>query len=273
MLSMKTNPPEGEDLGLQFIRAQKDQSPVILASGIAHDFNNILSVIIGYTQLAMDNFPESTDLRNTLEEVLKAGCRGKDLVKQMLDFSSRTECVSSPTTMMGTVINEALGMLRPMLPPIIELRQNIIEDGLVIADPTQIHRVIMNLCTNAAHAMDETGGALEVSLEKVCIDNILEARELNLSPAPYFKLKVRDTGHGMTPEVMSRIFDPFFSTKDPDRGTGLGLSVVHGIVKSCRGFITCKSTLGEGSCFEIYLPGVESCNVLAELPEDKSNLS
>jgi CheY-like chemotaxis protein len=147
-------------------------------------------------------------------------------------------------------------MMRSVLPSTIEIRQSLINKGMVLADPTQIHQVMMNLCTNAAHAMDKSGGVLEVRLEKVTVDGDAHGQKLNLVPGSYLRLLISDTGHGMTPDVMARIFDPYFTTKEIGRGTGLGLAVVHGIVHGHGGAITCKSSPGMGTTFEIFLPEV-----------------
>ena len=160
-------------------------------------------------------------------------------------FSRKTETEYSPLEL-PSIIKESIKMLRSVIPTTIEIHQDLIKSGLVMSDPTQIHQVIINLCTNAAQAMDETGGVLEVILKKITINGDAAARDLDLSPGPYFRLTVRDTVMGMPPEVMERIFEPYFTTKELGRGTGLGLSVVHGIVKNHQGAITCKSTPEKG---------------------------
>jgi CheY-like chemotaxis protein len=228
-----------------------------LAGGIAHDFNNILSALIGYTELAMNDVLEPEKAKSELMEVLKAGDRAKDLVSQILTFSHQTEKKHSPLALQA-VIKESLKMLRSIIPSTIELRQDLMDSGLVMSDPTQINQVMMNLCINAAHAMDKTGGILEVGLKRIHLNGNTDIRDLNLVPGPYLRISVSDTGHGMTPEVMARIFDPYFTTKEVGRGTGLGLAVVHGIVKGHGGTITCKSALDEGTTFYVYLPEIES---------------
>lgn len=149
-------------------------------------------------------------------------------------------------------------MMRSVIPTTIEIRQNLVDSGLVMSDPTQINQIMMNLCTNAVHAMDSIGGVLEVSLKRVSINGNTETPDLDLPPGYYLKLSVSDTGQGMTSEVKARIFDPYFTTKEVGRGTGLGLSVVHGIVKSHGGVITCRSTYGQGSIFDIYFPEIDT---------------
>ena len=248
---------EKERLEAQLAQAQKLESIGTLAGGIAHDFNNILSAIIGYTELAMDDVSDTKKTRSELKEVLKAGDRAKDLVRQILAFSRQTETKHSPLAL-HTIIKETIKMMRSVIPTTIEIRQNLIDSGIVMSDPTQIHQIMMNLFTNAVHAMDKTGGVLDVSLKRVSINGDAETHDLDLSPGSYLRISVSDNGQGMTPEVMARVFDPYFTTKEVGRGTGLGLSVVHGIVKSHGGVITCKSTHGEGTIFDVYLPELDS---------------
>jgi CheY-like chemotaxis protein len=240
-----------------------------LAGGIAHDFNNILSAIIGYTQLAMDDVSEPLKARKELKEVLKASDRAKDLVSQILTFSRKTDARYSPISLHKTVM-DTIKMMRSVLPTTIDIRQDLLDHGMVMADPTQIHQVMLNLCTNAAHAMDKTGGVMEVRLRRLNIDEGTQSPEPNLPLGSYLRLSVSDTGHGMSPEVMARIFDPYFTTKEIGKGTGLGLAVVHGIVQSHGGTITCTSTPGKGTTFDIYLPEILSEEVVVRHHEEKS---
>jgi len=241
-------------LEAQLAQAQKIEAIGTLAGGIAHDFNNILSAIIGYTELAKNDLKNPEKADKELKEVLKASDRAKNLVTQILTFSRKSEPIYSPLDI-TPLIKESLQMLRSVIPTTIEIRQDLMDSVLVMSDPTRIHQVMMNLCTNAAHAMDETGGVLTVRLKKVNID-ASAARKLDLSAGNYVMLTVSDTGKGMTSEVMDRIFEPYFTTKEMGRGTGLGLSVVHGIVKSHRGAVTCESDLGKGTTFRVYFPEI-----------------
>ncbi|MBN2515107.1 MAG: PAS domain S-box protein [Deltaproteobacteria bacterium] len=234
-------------------QAQKMQAMGTLSGGIAHDFNNILTPIIGYTELMMSTIPEESQMKWMLDRVINASYRAKDLVKQILTFSRQTEQERKPVQI-NLIIKEALRLLRASLPTTIEIRQNIDCDSLILGDPTQIHQVFMNLCTNAGHAMQENGGILEVSLSRVEIDAEFAERHPNITPGPYVRMAVADSGHGMTPEVMERIFEPFFTTKNRAEGTGMGLSVVHGIVKNHDGIISGYSEPGKGSIFHVYLP-------------------
>jgi two-component system, cell cycle sensor histidine kinase and response regulator CckA len=247
---------ERKKLETQLVQSHKMEALGTLAGGIAHDFNNILSAIIAYTERGMQNASEPDKVRKNIDDVLKVTNRAKDLVKQILAFSRRTKH-EFVQLKLDAAIKEPLKMLRALLPKTIEIRQNFLASGRVMADSTQIHQVVMNLCSNAAQAMDEKGGVLEVSLNKVDIQEDTDALALDLPHGSYFRLSISDTGHGMTPEVLERIFDPYFTTKEKGRGTGLGLSVVHGIVKSHKGAITCKSMPGQGTTFEIYLPEIE----------------
>ncbi|MBW2664266.1 MAG: PAS domain S-box protein, partial [Deltaproteobacteria bacterium] len=219
-----------------------------------HDFNNILAVMIWGTELALDRIPEGSPARSNLKQVLDATDRAKDLVSQILAFSRQGNPEPKPVQI-GYIVKEALRFLRASLPATIEIRNNIKSmPGTVLADATQVYQVVMNLCVNAAHAMRDSGGVLGVSLENVDIDAGSAAQYLDLKPGPFLRLTVRDTGHGMNRKVRGRIFDPFFTTKGPAEGTGMGLAVVHGIVKSCGGAIKVKSEPGNGSVFQIFFP-------------------
>ena len=242
----------------QLRQAQKMEAIGTLAGGIAHDFNNILAAIIGYTEMVLFKIEKGSPIRYNLEQVLRAGSRAKELVKQILAFSRQSEQEFKPIQI-GTIIKEALKLLRASLPTTIEMRQHISgRTGLVLADPVQIHQVVMNLCANAAHSMRTSGGVLEVTLDEVNLDSHAVEQQADLVPGRYLRLSVRDTGHGMSGEIVARIFDPFFSTKIPGEGTGMGLSVVHGIVRSHGGAIEVSSDLGVGTTFHVYFPSLES---------------
>lgn len=241
----------------QYRQAQKMEAIGALAGGIAHDFNNILAAILGYTQIAIETVHDRPKTRKHLQAILKATERAGSLVKQILTFSRKTDQEQKPV-MPKTVIREALKLLRASLPSTIEIRQNIRSDSVVMADPTQIHQVIMNLCTNAGYAMQEQAGKLGISLEDVDLDTASAEQYPELSPGQHVKLLITDTGNGISPEIIERIFDPFFTTKPHGEGTGLGLSVVHGIIKSCGGTISVRSEAGRGTEFEIYLPVIKS---------------
>jgi len=238
-------------------QAQKMEAIGTLAGGIAHDFNNILSAIMGYTELSLIDIPQDSSLRKNLKQVMKAGGRARDLVQQILTYSRQREREMHPIKI-NLLVNEALKLLRATLPSTIQISYSIKSNLAVMSDPTNIHQVIMNLCTNAGHAMHENGGLLEVSLTDVDIDADFAKHHPGLKPGKFVRLTVSDTGHGMAPEVIERIFDPFFSTKKKGEGTGMGLSVVHGIVKSHGGTLTVDSTPGQGSVFKAFFPAIDS---------------
>jgi PAS domain S-box-containing protein len=254
---------EKKKLEAQLQQSQKMEAIGTLAGGIAHDFNNILSLIIGYTELALGNLPEDSRARSDMNKLLKAGDRAKDLVKQILTFSRHTEQEQKPI-LIHPIIKEALKLLRSTLPTTIEIRQNISSTNMVLADPTQIHQVIMNLCTNAYHAINEKGGVLEVSLSDIELDSEFTSKHLNAYPGPYLRFTVSDTGQGIEEKAIDRIFEPYFTTKEKSGGTGMGLAVVHGIVKSHGGIITVYSKPGKGSTFNVFLPRIEPAEVVEE---------
>jgi len=264
----------------QLRKAQKMESIGTFAGGISHDFNNILSAIIGYAELAMIELSDPLEVQNHLQGIIEAGNRARDLVSQIITFSRHGEPKFVPT-MLYKVVDDSFNFLRAIIPAFIEIRRNRFDPGLVMADPVQLRQVIVNLCSNAVQAMGETGGVLTVGLEKVDVDEELASRYPDLTLGPHFRLAISDTGHGMAPEVKERVFDPYFTTRKPGEGSGLGLAVVQGIVKKHKGFIACTSALGEGTCFEIYLPEVEAAgkgvkpsetaHPVAEIPHPKGN--
>jgi PAS domain S-box-containing protein len=251
-----------KDLEDKLRQAQKMEAIGTLAGGIAHDFNNILAAIIGFAELAKIEASGNIDLDVSINEVLNASFRARDLVRQILTFSRQTETESGPIQI-HLIIKEALKLLRASLPSTIQLRPNISSHGTIMGDPTQIHQVVMNLCTNAYHAMREIGGLLEVSVSETCIGPSAEADLKLLRPGPHLKLSVRDTGHGIDPAIIHRIFDPYFTTKEKGKGTGLGLAVVHGVVKCHQGAIQVESELGKGTRFDIYFPMMEGSGAAA----------
>ena len=248
---------EIRNLEAQLMQAQKMESIGTLAGGIAHDFNNILFAIIGYTEIALLDIPSDSALEKNLNKVLLAGERAKDLVQQILTFSRKSEEEKKPVQV-HLIVNEVIKFLRSSLPSTIQIHQQIeIGNDTVLADSTQIHQILMNLCTNASHAMMEKGGILQINLENMELDSDFTAQYPDMKPGSYLKLTVSDTGHGMSPDVLNRIFEPYFTTKERGSGTGLGMAVVHGIVKSYSGIIKVDSEPGKGSAFHIYLPIID----------------
>jgi len=245
-------------LEAQLQQAHKMAAIGTLAGGIAHEFNNILGIITGNMELAMDGVPESNPVYPNLVEIHHACLRARDVVRQMLALSRQGQRELKPIKLVP-IIKDSLKLLRSSLPTNIEIRQNISDDSdTVCADPTQINQVLINLCTNAAYAMRDEGGILEINLEHAELD--VEAAKLHndLTPGPYVKLTVRDTGSGIGQKTLDRIFDPYFTTKDVGEGTGLGLAVVHGIVKNHGGHITVQSEPGRGTSFQVLLPCIDS---------------
>ncbi len=242
----------------QLEQARKMEAIGTLAGGIAHDFNNILTPIFGYLELASMKIPEDSDLANDLEEVQIAADRAREIVKQILSFSRRdTDNLSA--IQVQIIVKEALKLLRASIPATIEIRQDIDQQcGSVMANPAQIHQIVMNICTNAYYAMRETGGILGVSLAPLEISQHDFIKNINLKPGPYLRLEISDTGHGMDQATRERIFEPYYTTKDKDEGTGMGLSIVHGLVNGMGGHVTVYSEPGKGTTFHIYLPVIES---------------
>jgi len=248
---------EKKILNAQLHQAQKLEAIGTLAGGIAHDFNNILGAIVGYSEMIRDDLPPGSPSIQDIDQVTKASHRARDLVKQILSFSRQVEDQTIPVQP-ALIVKEAIALLRSSLPTTITINQDIDPDaGMILADPTQIHQIVMNLSTNAFHAMEVKGGTLTISLRK----KILSQDDLDtvpdLQPGTFLQLSFKDTGEGVLPEIRERIFDPFFTTKEVGKGTGLGLSMVYSIVKSCNGSIVCDSRPGEGTEFRIILPALE----------------
>jgi len=256
---------EQRKLEAQLQQVQKLEAIGTLAGGIAHDFNNILTAIIGYAELAQMAIPEENTAHADLRQVLTAGNRARDLVRQILSFSRQGDQEKKPIRIQY-VVKEVIKLIRASIPSSIEIKQNInpaCEE--VLADPTRIHQIIMNLCTNANHAMRGGNGVLEISLEPVRLDpEDVMAMAAGMHPGRYLQLAVSDTGCGMDKATMEKMFEPYFTTKKKGEGTGLGLSVVYGIVHSYGGHISVYSDLGKGSIFKIYLPVLESSGLGAD---------
>jgi PAS domain S-box-containing protein len=247
---------EKKKLEIQLQQAQKMEAIGALAGGIAHDFNNILSAIIGYTELAMlsEGAEHGAD---ELKEALAAANRAKDLVKQILAFSRQTEEERMPVRV-ALIVKEAVKFLRATIPSTIDIRARIDEkSGAVLANSVELHQIVMNLCTNAQHALGEQAGRMEVDVQSAEIGATQGNERMGLPIGSYVRISVRDSGSGMPPEVIERIFDPYFTTKEKGVGTGLGLAVVHGIVKKYNGAIQVESEVGKGTVFHVYLPKAE----------------
>ncbi len=253
----------------QLIQSQKMEAIGTLAGGIAHDFNNILSAIMGYTEMSLTDASADSRLQRRLSQVLQAGQRARDLVKQILAFSRQSDPVLKPTAV-APVVMEALTLLRASIPSTIAFETDIDPDtGDVYADPTQLHQVVMNLCTNAFHAMKQNGGRLFVRLNRFEIDEPSAGNFLELRPGFFVRLTIADTGHGMDRKTMEKIFNPYFTTKAKGEGSGLGLSVVHGIVKNLQGAVRVYSEPERGTTIQVYLPCMDAKR-REELPETVS---
>jgi PAS domain S-box-containing protein len=242
------------ELEEQLRQAQKLEALGTLAGGIAHDFNNILGSVMSFAELAKLDYPHDLGLQETLNQILTASDRAATLVRQILSFSRRQKEVRN-NLQLAPIVKEALSLLRASLPATISIEQAITEPVAdVLANPTQVHQIVMNLCTNAAHAMKGKQGKLSVTLSEIDLRAGAVPPHVALEPGRYVRMTIADTGHGMDSTTVRRIFEPFFTTKGAGEGTGLGLSVVHGIVKEYGGAITVDSAVGQGTTFAIYLP-------------------
>lgn len=243
---------EKEDIKAKLAHAGKMEALGTLAGGIAHDFNNILSGIFAYSQLAMNHLSNPEKAKHNIEQIQKAGEKAVNLIQQILSFARKTSYNKNLIPIFN-VVKEALELLKSTLPTTIKIKSSIHSQGMIMADPTKIHQLMMNLCTNALHAMEETGGILTVELVEKSIPGPVP-QFATLLPGNYIELTVSDTGHGMAPETMERIFEPYFTTKKTGHGTGFGLALVHGIVEDHKGKIFVESKINKGTCFHIFFP-------------------
>ncbi len=237
----------------QLRHAQKMEVLGTFAGHIAHDFNNILTLILGHSEMALRKLPDKDPVRGHVQHIEKAGHRASKLIRQMLAFGRQMEQECRPLAM-HLVVREVLDLLRASLPSTVQLKEEVVDCGMVLADATRIHQVVMNLCTNAFQALPDRQGVLEVRLDEAKLGSGFVPDIGQLAPGTYVRLSVRDTGKGIDSSILPHIFDPFFTTKKPGEGTGLGLSTVHGIVEGYGGGIVVKSAGGRGSLFEVYLP-------------------
>ena len=237
-------------------QSQKMEALETLAGGVAHDFNNLLMPIMGYAEMMLDDFPHDSDVAASLNEILNSTSRAKKLAEQILTFSRRSKMKFEPVDL-ESIIVETIPHLRTMIPQSIEIKHNIKTNGeKVLGDESQFQQVIMNLCTNASHAIDKEDGFISIALEKQYMEEFIQWNGEHLPSGQYLVLSIEDNGHGIDEKTQARIFDPYFTTKEKGKGTGLGLSMVLGIIKRCNGGISLKSTTGKGTYFYIYLPVV-----------------
>ncbi|MBU1344695.1 MAG: cache domain-containing protein [Proteobacteria bacterium] len=261
---------ERKNLAVQLEKSQKMEAIGTLAGGIAHDFNNILSGILGYAHLAELNLNTPIKAKGHIAQIVKGAQRAAELTQQILTFSRQTEYEKHPMNLY-LVVKEALKLLRSSIPATIEIRENIVSKEKVLADPTQMHQVIMNLCTNAYHAMGETGGILTVQLDAIETSENKDLFDFPLNSGRYLKLEITDTGMGMDKETLSKAFDPYFTTKEIGKGTGFGLALVHAIVQEHDGFINVISSKGQGASFYVYLPvAQEGSTLYSDSKKEKS---
>ncbi len=246
---------ERKRLQAQLLQSRKMEAIGTLAGGIAHDFNNILGAIIGYAEMILADCPADSNTKSDISQILKASHRAKELVKKILDFSKQAE-TKKTLLQPDLLVQDTINLLRPTLPTNIVIKVNSEPGtGMIFADPDKIHQVLMNLCINAFHAMEQTGGNLTISLQQV----VLTAEDLtdqsNIQPGIFMQLSIADTGPGIAPEILERIFEPYFTTKETGKGSGgLGLAIIHGIVTSHQGFIRCQNNLDKGAVFHVFLP-------------------
>ncbi len=274
---LKKEQAEKKKIEIQLQHAHKMESIGTLAGGIAHDFNNILGIIVGNTELALDDIPKWNSAYSSLKEIKTASFRAKNIVKQLLSFSRKTDQKLQPIQI-ALVIKDALKFLRSTIPTTINIQENIqTSDETILADPTQINQIIMNLCANAAQAMEQTGGDLNVTVKKVILDKPSAKNNSGLKNGAHVKIIISDTGPGIDPKIMDQIFDPYFTTKEVGKGSGMGLAVVHGIVKNHNGAIAVDSEMGKGAKFIILFPltskkSVPEGKISQEIPGGNENI-
>ena len=263
---LKEETEERQQIEAQLRQAQKMEALGTLSGGIAHDFNNILAAVIGFAELLEGHTPKGSRDARHLGRIIEAGIRGRELVRQMLTFARKVEQEKKPLPL-SSMVKETVKFIRATTPSTISIRVNAPNKALILGDPTQIQQVLTNLCTNATHAMREKGGSLDIEVSDYSVSS-LNGDTDRMEPGPYVKLSVRDTGTGITADIMDKIFDPFFTTKKVGEGTGLGLAVVHGIVKQHDGHITVESEPGRGSTFTVYFPQIAKGPEADEVRDD-----
>ncbi len=248
---------ERKQLEEELRQAHKMEAIGNLAGGIAHEFNNVLGIIVGNAELAMDDVPDWNPAKESLKEIRNASFRAKNVVRQTLSFARKT-MTALKLLEINTIVKESLKLMRASIPTMVDIQTKISpEPKMIMGDPTEIHQIVINLCTNAAHAMKASGGTLEVGITELALDKKTASRYEDLSAGDFVKLTVRDGGEGISPDILDKVFEPYFTTKKFGAGSGMGLAVVYGIVKKCKGVIKIESTVGEGTVVEVLFPKVE----------------
>lgn len=260
---------EKKRLETELAHSQKMEAIGTLAGGIAHNFNNVLYPIMGYTEMVMEDAPKDSLARKNLKEVLIAANRAKVMVKQILTFSRQTDEDFSPIDV-APIIDDVVRLMKATLPATIQIKSSISEKrSIVMGDPAQIHQMLINLCTNAYHAMTDSGGELEIVLDTILIKDQDVRLGSALGPGSHIRLSISDTGTGIAPQLLERIFDPYFTTKPVGKGTGMGLSIAHAVIEKHKGEIRVQSRLGKGSVFDVFLPVIDKSPDLARSLDDK----
>ncbi len=269
MLAVSIDISEQKEMELKLLQAHKMEAIGNLAGGIAHEFNNVLAIILGNAELAIDDVPDWNPAHNALKEICNASFRAKEVVLQILSFARKTMTALKPLEI-NAIAKESLKLMRASIPTMIDIQSNIPpEPSMILGDPTEIHQILINLFTNASYAMKEKGGVLEIEISEVALDNIAASRYEDLSAGDFVKLAVHDSGEGIKPDVLEKAFEPYFTTKEFGAGSGMGLAVVYGIVKKCKGAINIKSTVGEGTTVEVLFPRIEEKEPSNEKKEDE----
>ena len=253
---LKKAEKEKDSLQRELQQAHKMEAVGNLAGGIAHEFNNVLGIILGNAELALDDVPDWNPAKESLKEIRKASFRAKEVVRQILSFARKTMTAIKPLEI-STIVKESLKLMRASIPAMVDIQSNIpSRPSMILGDPTELHQIVINLCTNAAYAMKDSGGRLQVGISEVRLNEKDASGYEDISPGDFVRLTVKDSGEGIPPDVLEKVFEPYFTTKEFGAGSGMGLAVVYGLVKKCKGAIKIASTVGEGTTVELLFPKI-----------------